>query len=326
MEFSAEMIAGFLGGEVVGDPKATVSTLAKIEEGTPGALSFLSNPKYEHYIYDSDSSIVIVNNDFKPSGPVKATMVRVEDAYSSFAKLLELYIANRPQKKGISAKMSLGEGSAYGENCYIGDYAVIADNVKIGKNCKIYPHVFIDDNVTIGDNVTLHSGVKIYEQCRLGNNIIVHSGAVIGIVIIEDNVELGANTCIDRATMGATVIKRGVKLDNLIQIAHNVVIGENTVAAAQLGVAGSTKVGANVMMGGQVGIIGHLNIGNGVHIASKSGITNNINDGESFMGFPSLPAIRYQRSFAIFKNLPDLAASVYRLEKQMKKLNPEEEK
>lgn len=334
------MIAGFLGGEIVGDPNATVTMLAKIEEGAPGALSFLSNPKYEHYVYDSDSSIIIVNKDFTPTQAVKATMIKVDDAYSCFAKLLELYVANKPQKKGIAKSALFGEGTTYGEGCYFGDYAVVGNNVKIGSNCKIYPHVFIDDGVTIGDNTTIYSGVKIYEGCRIGNGVIIHSGAVIGadgfgfapnaegvyekipqigIVILEDNVDIGANTCVDCATMGATIVKKGVKLDNLIQIAHNVVVGENTVAAAQTGIAGSTKVGASCMMGGQVGLVGHLTIGDRVHIGSKSGVLNNVKEGSMIMGFPSLPSSNYKRSFAIFKQLPELANIIYRLDKESKK-------
>jgi UDP-3-O-[3-hydroxymyristoyl] glucosamine N-acyltransferase len=338
------MIADFLAGEVVGDDNAAVSTFAKIEEGRPGALSFLSNHKYEPYLYETESSVVIVNRDLTPSKPVRATMVRVDDAYTSFAKLLELYVANLPQKKGVAASAVFGQGTSYGEDCYFGDYAVVGDGVRIGKGCKIYPHVFIDDNVTLGDNVTLYSGVKIYHGCQLGSNVIIHSGAVIGadgfgfapntnneyekipqigVVVIEDNVELGANTCVDRATMGATVIRRGVKLDNLIQIAHNVEIGENTVSAAQLGVAGSTKVGANCMMGGQVGIIGHLKIGNGVQIASKSGVLANVADGDSVMGFPAFKASDFKRSFTIYKKLPAMSTAVDRLGREARKREEE---
>lgn len=260
MEFTAAMIASFLGGEVEGDAGAKVTTIAKIEEGAPGALSFLSNPKYEQYIYDSESSIVIVSRDFVPSRAVGATMVRVDDPYGCFAKLLELYASSRPMKSGIATTAVFGEGSEYGDGCYFGDYVVVGEGVRIGKNCKIYPHVFLDDGVRVGDNVTLYSGVKIYEGCRIGSNVIVHSGAVIGAdgfgfapregggydkipqigaVEIGDDVEIGANCCIDRATMGATVIERGVKLDNLIQIAHNVRVGADSVFAAQV------SIGAN---------------------------------------------------------------------------------
>ena len=344
MEFTAELIAGFLSGEIAGDPKATVSTFAKIEEAKPGALAFLANPKYEHYLYDTQATVVIVNKSFTPSAPVAATMIRVEDAYSCFAKLLELYAANKPQKKGISPLASVHETASIGEDAYIGEYAVIGENVRTGKNCKIYPQVYIGDRVTLGDGVTLYPGVKIYEECRIGDNVTIHAGSVIGAdgfgfapdekgefhkipqignVLIENDVEIGANTCIDRATMGSTVIHRGVKLDNLIQVGHNVTIGANTVAASQVGVAGSTKVGAGCMMGGQVGIAGHLTIGNGVKLASKSGISNSIPDGETYMGSPSMPGIKYHRSYAVFRNLPDLNNKVRRLEKELERLKEE---
>ena len=290
MEFSAEMIAAYLGGEIVGNTQTTVSTFAKIEEGHPGALSFLANPKYEHYIYDTQSSIVIVNNDFKPQQEVKATMIKVEDAYGSFAKLLELYAAHKPRRTGISDKADIAPDANVGCNCYIGAFAVIETGATIGDNVCIYPNAYIGAGVTVGDNTILYAGVKIYEGCRIGRNVIVHAGAVIGAdgfgfapqedgsyskipqignVVIEDDVEIGANTCIDRATMGSTIIHRGVKLDNLIQIGHNVVIGENTVSAPQLGVAGTSKVGRHCMLGGQVGIAGHLPIGDNVQIGSK---------------------------------------------------------
>ena len=341
MEFTAELIAGFLGGEIVGDPKAVVTSLAKIEEGKPGTLAFLSNPKYEHYIYDTQASIVIVNKSFEPAAPVAATMVKVEDAYSCFAKLLELYVANKPQKTGISPLASVDPSAAVGEGAYIGAYAVVEQGVKTGENCKIYPQVYLGDGVRLGDNVTLYPGVKIYEACVVGNNVTIHAGSVIGAdgfgfapdekgefhkipqignVRIEDDVEIGANTCIDRATMGSTVIHKGVKLDNLIQIGHNVTVGANTVAASQLGVAGSSKVGAGCMLGGQVGIAGHLTIGDGVKLASKSGISNNIPDGETYMGNPAMPGIKFHRSYAVFRNLPDLSVKVRRLEKELEKL------
>ena len=344
MEFTAELIAGYLGGEIAGDPKAAVSTFAKIEEAKPGALAFLANPKYEHYLYNTQATVVIVNKSFTPSAPVAATMIRVEDAYSCFAKLLELYAANKPQKKGISPLASVHETASIGEEAYIGEYAVIGENVRTGKNCKIYPQVYIGDRVTLGDGVTLYPGVKIYEECRIGDNVTIHAGSVIGAdgfgfapdekgefhkipqignVLIENDVEIGANTCIDRATMGSTVIHRGVKLDNLIQIGHNVAIGANTVAASQVGIAGSTKVGSDCMMGGQVGIAGHLTIGNGVKLASKSGISNNIPDGETYMGSPSMPGIKYHRSYAVFRNLPDLSSKVRRLEKELERLKAE---
>ncbi|WP_297451713.1 UDP-3-O-(3-hydroxymyristoyl)glucosamine N-acyltransferase [uncultured Alistipes sp.] len=341
MEFTAELIAGYLGGEVAGDPKAAVSTFAKIEEAKPGALAFLANPKYEHHLYTTQATIVIVNKSFTPSAPVAATMIRVEDAYSCFAKLLELYVANKPQKKGISPLAAIHETAAIGPETYVGEYAVIGEGVRTGKDCKIYPQVYLGDRVVLGDGVTLYPGVKIYEECRIGDRVTIHAGSVIGAdgfgfapdekgefhkipqignVCIEDDVEIGANTCIDRATMGSTVIRRGVKLDNLIQVGHNVTIGENTVAASQVGIAGSSKVGAGCMMGGQVGIAGHLSIGDGVKLASKSGISNSVPDGETYMGSPAMPGIKYHRSYAVFRNLPDLSAQVRRLEKELARL------
>ena len=346
MEFSAEMIAAYLGGEIVGNTQTTVSTFAKIEEGHPGALSFLANPKYEHYIYDTQSSIVIVNNDFKPQQEVKATMIKVEDAYGSFAKLLELYAAHKPRRTGISDKADIAPDANVGCNCYIGAFAVIETGATIGDNVCIYPNAYIGAGVTVGDNTILYAGVKIYEGCRIGRNVIVHAGAVIGAdgfgfapqedgsyskipqignVVIEDDVEIGANTCIDRATMGSTIIHRGVKLDNLIQIGHNVVIGENTVSAWQVGVAGTSKVGRHCMLGGQVGIAGHLTIGDNVQIGSKSGISNNIPDGTVYFGYPALPISRYHRANAVFRNLPELSKTVYRLEKQMAELTGKKE-
>ena len=315
MEFSAEMIAGFLGGEIVGDPKAAVSTLAKIEEGAPGALSFLANPKYEHYIYNSRSSIVIVNKSFEPTAPVPATMIKVDDAYSCFAKLLELYAANRPQKKGISERAAIDATAALGEDAYVGEFAVIGQNVKIGKNVKIYPQVCIGDNVRIGDNVTLYYGVKIYEECVLGDNVTIHAGTVIGAdgfgfapngkgeyskipqlgnVVIEDNVEIGANTCIDRATMGSTRIGTGTKLD--------------------------THIGDSCMCGGQVGIAGHLHIADKVQIASQSGIAKDVTEPGGYMGSPIMSGIKFHRANAVFHKLPELSAQVRQLEKKIEQL------
>ena len=346
MEFTAEIIAGFLGGEVVGDKNAKVWTVAKIEEGKPGALSFLANPKYEHFLYTTESTIVMVNRSLELKESVKATLIRVDDAYACFAKLLELYVASKPKKTGISPQAAIHATATLGEECYVGEFAVIGEQVKIGKGCRIYPQVYVGDRVQIGDNVTINAGAKIYEECVIGNNVIVHSGAVIGAdgfgfapnangefekipqignVVLEDDVEIGANTCIDRATMGSTIIRKGAKLDNLIQIGHNVVVGENSVAAAQVGIAGSSKVGAGCMMGGQVGIAGHLSIGNGVQLGSKSGISNNIADGQVFMGYPALPSSKFHRVNAVYRNLPELSADVHQLKKQMKALLEKEE-
>lgn len=341
MEFSAEMIAGYLGGEIAGDPQAKVSTFAKIEEGKPGALSFLSNPKYEPFIYKTKSSVVIVAKTFEPTAPVAATLVKVDDPYGSFAKLLELYDANRPRPTGISSLSAVDASTTLPEDAYVGEFAVIGKSVQIGAGVKLYPQVYIGDNVKLGDNVTVEYGAKIYEGCVLGNNVVVHAGAVIGcdgfgfapddkgeyhkipqlgIVILEDNVDIGANTCVDRATMGATLIKRGAKLDNQVQIGHNSVVGRNTVAAAQFGLAGSSKLGDNCMIGGQAGVAGHLTVGNNVKLGSKTGITNDIPDNETVLGYPGMTGIKFHRSFAIYRNLPDLSAKVHKLEKEIARL------
>lgn len=341
MEFTAGMIAAYLGGEVEGDADAVVSTFAKIEEGRPGALSFLANPKYEHYLYDTQSSVVIVGREFEARGTVRATLVRVEDAYASFAKLLELYASHKPRKKGISARAEIADDATLGSDCYVGAFAVVEAGARIGDNVCLYPNVYIGDGVTVGDNTTIYAGVKIYEGCRIGSNVIIHAGAVIGAdgfgfapdekgeyakipqignVVVEDDVEIGANTCIDRATMGSTVIRRGVKLDNLIQVGHNVVVGEHTVCASQVGIAGTSKIGRHCMLGGQVGIAGHLTIGDNVQLGSKSGISNNIPEGTVYFGYPALPISRYHRANAVFRNLPELSKTVYRMEKQLNEL------
>lgn len=338
MEFSAEMIAGALGGEIIGDKNVIVRSLGKIEEATTGDIAFLANPKYEHFIYDSNASIIIVNRTFTPSQTVKATMIKVDDAYSCFAKLLNMYVANKPQKKGISPQASVAEGVEVDQDSYIGEFTVISPGVKLGKNVKIYPQVYLGDNVKVGDNTTIYPGVKIYENCVIGSRVIIHAGVIIGAdgfgfapvdgnynkipqignVVIEDDVELGANTCIDRATMGSTTIKRGVKLDNLIQIGHNVTIGENTVMAAQCGVAGSSKIGRHCMFGGQVGVMGHLNIVDNTTVAAKTGVTNNIKtEGQTLMGHPFMSSSKFRRSHIIFRNLPELDARVLRIEKKI---------
>lgn len=335
------MIAGFLDGKVEGDKDAKVSSFAKIEEGHPGALSFLSNPKYEQYIYGTQSSIVIVGDAFEPKEPVGATLVRVPDAYGAFAKLLELYAANKPQKKGISPKADIAESAKMGEGCYVGAFAVIEGGVVAGDNVKIYPQAYIGDGVKIGDNVTIYSGAKIYEGCVIGSNVIIHAGAVIGAdgfgfapdsegnyhkipqignVVIEDGVEIGANTCIDRATMGSTFIRRGVKLDNLIQVGHNAVVGENTVAAAQVGIAGTSKVGRNCMFGGQVGISGHITIADGVQLGSQSGVPNDLKEAGGYLGTPALPGIQFHRTQALLRRLPELSKTVARIEKQLEEI------
>ena len=339
MEFTAEMIAGLLGGEVVGDKNAAVHTVSSIEGGKKGSLTYLTNPKYEQYIYTTEASIVLVANSFEPTAPVAATLIKVEDVGVAVLKLLEMYNAMKPQKKGISKMCSISEKATVAEDCYVGDFAVIEAGASIGKGCKIYPQVYIGDGVKVGEGTTLYPGVKIYEGCRIGNNCIIHAGAVIGAdgfgflpkpdgtfdkipqlgnVIIEDNVEIGANTCIDRAKTDSTIIRKGVKLDNLIQIGHNVEIGENTVSSAQMGIAGTSKVGRNCFLAGQVGIADHVTIGNYAKIGSKTGIDKDVPDGEIRFGSPALPGIQYHRSFAVFKDLPNISRRLSAVEKALK--------
>lgn len=345
MEFRAQDIAEFLNGEVEGDSDVKVTDVSRIEEGRSGTLSFLANPKYEHYLYTTESSIVLVNKDFKTEKEVEATLIRVDDAYQALAQLLEMYEQSKPQKVGIEEPSFVSKSSKIGEKIYIGAFAYIGSNVTIGNNVKIYPHVYVGDNVVIGDNTILNSGVKVYENCKIGAECIFHSGVVIGgdgfgfapssandykkvpqvgSVVIEDHVEIGANTCVDRATMGATIIRKGVKLDNLIQVAHNVEIGENTVIASQTGIAGSTKLGKNCMVGGQVGFAGHLTITDEVKIAAQSGVGRNIKKmGTVLMGSPSFEFGPYQKSYVLFRNLPAMRAQIMELEKEVKKLRGE---
>ncbi len=341
MEFSAEMIAGFLGGEVVGDKDAKVHTVSSIEEGKAGSLSYLTNPKYEPFLYTTQSSIVLVDRAFEPAQPVAATLIRVDNAAACVLRLLEMYNAAKPRREGISARASIDEGARLGEKCYVGDFAVIEQGAEVGRDCQIYPQVYIGRGVRIGDGTTLYPGVKIYEGCVIGSRCILHAGAVIGAdgfgfmpnaaggfdkipqlgnVVIEDDVEIGANTCIDRAKTDSTVIRRGVKLDNLIQIGHNVQIGENTVSSAQTGIAGTSRVGRNCFLAGQVGIADHVTVGDRVKIGSKSGVDKNVGDDEVRLGYPALPGMQYHRSSAVFKNLPELARRVAELEKQIENL------
>lgn len=340
MEFSAKIIAQYLQGTIVGDENATVHTFAKIEEGEPGALSFLSNPKYTPYIYDTQSSIVLVNKDFVPEKEVKATLIKVENAYEALAKLLTLYDQSKPKKQGISSLASIAESAQIGENAYIGPYAVIGENVVIGNNAQIYPNVYIGDGAKVGDDCLLYSGVNIYHDCRLGNRVTIHSGTVIGadgfgfapspngyekipqigIVIIEDDVEIGANSCVDRATMGATVVHKGVKLDNLVQIAHNDEIGSNTVIAAQSGIAGSTKVGDWCMFAGQVGIVGHIRIGDKVNLGAQTGVNSSLKENQTLIGTPPMEPRAYFKSRVVLSKLPDMYKEVYALRKELDEL------
>ncbi|NLN30964.1 MAG: UDP-3-O-(3-hydroxymyristoyl)glucosamine N-acyltransferase [Bacteroidales bacterium] len=340
MEFTAQAIAEFLKGEIAGDPAVTVNTIAKIEEGKKGALSFLANPKYEPYIYETDSSVVLVNRDFRAAKPVKATLVRVDDAYEAFASLLTLVEQSRPRKKGIHPSAIVGEGTSIGGDAYIGAYVYIGENCKIGNNCRIYPQSYIGDGTVIGDDCLIYQGVKIYHECIIGNSCTIHAGSVIGSdgfgfapqsesefmkipqignVILEDHVEIGANATIDRATMGSTIIRRGVKLDNLIQVGHNVEIGENTVMAAQTGIAGSTRVGSNCMFGGQVGIAGHLRIADNTRLGAQAGVAGSIKEeNRVYTGTPAVDHRIFLRSSVIIRKLPELKKQVDALEKEVK--------
>ncbi|PQB04454.1 UDP-3-O-(3-hydroxymyristoyl)glucosamine N-acyltransferase [Aureitalea marina] len=339
MKFTAQQIAGILEGEVEGDAQVEVSKLAKIEEGTEGSLTFLANPKYTPYIYTTEASITIVDKDFTVENNISTTLIRVPDAYKAFSKLLEYYNQVKMNKTGIEAPVFISDSATYGDQIYVGAFTYIGENVSLGDNAKIYPNVYIGDNVQIGDNVVVFAGAKIYSESIIGNNCVIHSGAIVGAdgfgftpdergeykkvpqtgnVIIEDQVDIGAGTTIDRATLGSTVIRRGVKLDNQIQIAHNVEIGENTVIAAQTGIAGSTKIGRNCMIGGQVGIVGHITIGNNVRIQAQSGIGRNVKDNETIQGSPALNYGDYNKSYVHFKNLPKIVERINQLEKQPK--------
>ncbi|MEZ5021365.1 MAG: UDP-3-O-(3-hydroxymyristoyl)glucosamine N-acyltransferase [Bacteroidales bacterium] len=342
MEFTAGMIARILNGTVEGDPETKLNTVARIEEGKTGALSFLSNPKYEPYLYTTDASAVLVRNDFVPSKEVRATLIRVDDPYQALARLLAFYEQAKPARKGIHPTAVIDESATVGPDVFIGACAVISENAVIGDGCSIHPQVFIGENVTIGKNCTLHPGVKVYRDCVIGNDCIIHAGAVIGAdgfgfapvsdanfmkipqignVILEDNVEIGSNTCVDRATMGSTIIRRGVKLDNLIQVGHNVEIGENTVIAAQSGLAGSTRVGRNCMFGGQVGLAGHLSIADGVRIGAQSGVMSTISEENSILlGYPATDSKQFLRSVAYIRRLPDLSSKVDQLSKTVESL------
>lgn len=344
MEFSAKQIAQIIDGIVEGDENILVSNLSKIEEGTNGTLSFLANPAYTNYIYSTNASIVIVNKSFVLENPIKSscTLIRVENAYESFAKLLELYNQINTEKEGVEQPSFVSSNAKIGENCYVGAFAYIGQNVSIGNHVKIYPHVYIGDNCKIGNNTTLFSGVKIYHDCVIGNNCTIHASTVVGSdgfgfapnneghvftkvpqignVIIEDDVEIGSNSSIDRATLGSTILRKGVKLDNLVQIAHNVEIGENTVIAGLSGIAGSTKVGKNCMIGAQVGVAGHLRIASGVKIAGQSGIGSSIDkEGEILQGSPAFNIGEFKRSYVLFRGLPKLNDKVSDI---TKKINP----
>ncbi|MFH1118494.1 MAG: UDP-3-O-(3-hydroxymyristoyl)glucosamine N-acyltransferase [Bacteroidota bacterium] len=340
MKFTAGEIAAIINGKVEGNPETAVNKLSKIEQGEPGSITFLGNPKYTQYIYTTQASVVIINNDFSPEQPVACTLIRVENAYNAFAMMLEAYNKIRQNKTGISRHACIPESAVLGDNCYIAEFVSIGDFAVIGNMVKIYPNAVIGDNVSIGDGSTIYAGVRIYNDCSIGAGCTLHAGVVIGAdgfgfapqsdnqyqkvaqignVVIEDNVEIGANTTIDRATLGSTIIRKGAKIDNLIQIAHNVEIGENTVIAAQSGVAGSAKIGQNCMIAGQVGIIGHLEIGDNVKIAAQSGISTSVPANSIVMGSPAFDISAYRKSYVYFRNLPRLADRISFLEKKVEK-------
>ncbi|MCK5678591.1 MAG: UDP-3-O-(3-hydroxymyristoyl)glucosamine N-acyltransferase [Flavobacteriaceae bacterium] len=339
MKFTATQISEILNGEIDGNINEVVYKLSKIEEGEKGSLTFLSNPKYQSFLYTTEASIAIVNKDFIPEKEITTTLIKVDDAYQAFTKLLEYYNEIKLHKSGIETPNFIHENTKLGNDIYIGAFTYISQNVFIGDNVKIYPNVFIGDNVTIGNDTTIFAGAKIYSESQIGKNCTFHSGVIIGCdgfgfvpnekgeynkvpqignVIIEDNVDIGSGTTIDRATLGSTIIRKGVKLDNQIQIAHNVEVGNNTVIAAQAGVAGSTKIGKNCQIGGQVGIVGHISIGNNVRIQAQSGIGRSLKDNEIVQGSPALPYSDYNKSYVHFKNLSKLVNKVDELDKKIK--------
>lgn len=342
MEFTAQQIAEYLKGEVIGNPDVKLSSFSKIEEGSEGSLTFLSNPKYTEYIYTTKASAVLVNRDFVPEKPVSATIIKVENSYMALASLLQLVESLTPRREGISSLSSVSAESELGEGAYVGEYAVIESGCKIGKNAQIFPQVYIGSNVKIGENVKLYPGVKIYEKCVIGNNCTIHAGTVIGAdgfgfaptpdgsyskipqignVVIEDNVEIGANTTIDRATMGSTIVRKGVKIDNLVQIAHNVEVGQDTVMAAMSGVAGSTKIGKHCMFGGQVGVTGHSTIADNSIFAAQTGVASSIKEpGKAYEGAPAMEAMAYKKSYVYFRRLPEMKNQIDELKKEIEEL------
>lgn len=342
MQFTAAQLAPLIEATIEGNPKVVVQSFGKIEEAKAGQLSFLANPKYEEYLYSTAASVIILSHQFVLRQPVSATLLRVKDAYSAFATLLEMYQQlQQASLNGIQQPSYLSASASLGDNVYVGAFAYVGDHVRIGKNSKIHPHCFIGNNVQIGDNTVLHSGVKIYHQCQIGNNVIIHAGTVVGSdgfgfapqangqlqkvpqignVIIEDDVEIGANTTIDRATIGSTLIRKGAKLDNLIQIAHNVEVGSSTVIAAQAGISGSTKIGKGVMIGGQAGIVGHIQLEEGAKVNAQSGVTKSIPKGKAVTGTPAYDYSQALRSQALSRQLPELERRIKELENIIKDL------
>ncbi len=338
VKFTAQQIAKILEGDVVGNPDIEVSKISKIDEGTEGSLTFLANPKYTPHIYSTKASVAIVNKTFIPENEINATLIKVDDAYLAFTKVLEFYNMNKLNKEGIEQPSFVSESSKYGKNIYLGAFSYIGDHAIIGDNVKIFPNAYIGDNVVIGNDTIIFSGAKIYSETIIGNHCVINSGAIIGAdgfgfapnetggytkipqignVIIEDYVDIGAATTIDKATFGSTIIRYGAKLDNQIQIAHNVEIGKHTVIAAQTGVAGSTKIGDNCQIGGQVGIAGHITIGNNVKVQAQTGIGRNVKDNEVLQGSPALTLSDYNKSYVHFKNLPSIVKNINEIEKKI---------
>lgn len=346
MEFFAQQIAEFLGGTVEGNPQASVVTFAKIEEGQPGALSFLANPKYAHYLYETRSTIVLINRDFKVERPVDPTLIRVDNAYEAIARLLTLYESMTQKRSGVHPLAFVSESAHLADDVYVGAFAYIGDEVTVGAGTQIYPHAVLEERVTVGQGCILYPNVSIYHDCKVGNNVILHSGVVIGadgfgfapsaegyekipqigIVTIEDNVEIGANSCVDRSTMGSTFIRRGVKLDNLVQIGHNCDVRSHTVMSAQTGVAGSTKVGEWCMFGGQVGIAGHIEVADRTHLGAQSGLISNKKPGAVLMGSPAIDAKQWMKAQALLKRLPDMMDEIKSLKKELAELRSQAER
>ena len=341
MEFTAKQIADMIGGRVEGNDNVTINSFAKIEEGKPGAISFLSNPKYTHYLYETQSSVVLINEDVELEQPVAATLIRVKNAYESVAKLLQVYESMKPRKSGVEPQAYISEKASIGKDCYIGAFAYIGDDAVIGDGTQIYPHTVIGQGVKIGQRCTLYPNVTIYQGCQLGNNVTIHAGSVIGadgfgfapsaegydkipqigIVVIEDDVEIGANTCVDRSTMGQTVIRRGVKLDNLIQVAHNCEIGENTVMSAQVGMEGSTKIGSWCMVGGQAGFSGHIHVADKTFVGAQCGVISDTKgNGEKLIGSPAMDTKVFFKAKALYAKLPDMYRQIAALQREIDEL------
>lgn len=340
MEFTAQQIAQYINGRIEGDENVSVHNFSKIEEGKTGTISFLSNPKYTQYLYNTQSSIVLIDDKITIDRPVSTTLIWVQNAYDAIAKLLQLYESMRTHKTGIDPLASIAPTAKIGKNVYIGAFASIGEGVVVGDNTQIYPHVVLCDNVSVGDDCLFYPQVTVYHNCKIGNHVILHAGCVIGadgfgfaptsdgydkipqigIVTIEDHVEIGANTCVDRSTMGSTYIRKGVKLDNLVQIAHNTEIGEHTVMSAQVGVAGSTKIGQWCMFGGQVGIAGHITIGDKVYLGAQSGVPGSLKDNQQLMGTPPMEQIRFFRSHAVARKLPEMYKQLNELQREIELL------